>query len=145
MFVYSGKNDLQEVSHCAIPHVSANVYGTAHLHDGFELLLFIRGDVNYSIDGERYALRPYDLLFIPSATYHFLIPISDGPYENYVINFSSSFLSEERLNKLFAPPYIVNISEDSKMKALFGAFAESPYAVKAVLYTALGTSFSTRW
>ena len=63
-----------------------------HFHTNYELLLVIDGDVHYNIDGQEYILKPYDLLFIPASTYHFVIPVSNARYENYVLNFNQDFL-----------------------------------------------------
>ncbi len=90
-----------------------------HFHREHEILLHISGDADYSIDGSRYTLRPFDLLLIPSSMYHFAIPLSDRRYENYVINIGSGFTSEEKLEKLFSPPYVINIGDDALIKGMF--------------------------
>jgi AraC-like DNA-binding protein len=82
----------------------------------------ISGDVTYNIDGQNYSLLPYDLIFIPSLSYHFVTFKSNATYENYVINFSHNFIDETRLNKLFIPPYIKNISHASKLRRMFTNF-----------------------
>ena len=91
-----------------------------HFHEYGEILLFISGDVRYCIDGERYALKPYDVLLIPPTKYHFLIPVSNEDYESYVINIRMDFWGDERLKKLFSPPYIINIANDKAVKRMFG-------------------------
>ena len=90
-----------------------------HFHDNYELLLLIKGDVHYSVDGNRYVLRPYDVLLIPPTKYHFLIPMSDEDYESYVINLKIDTDQNERLQKLFSPPYILNISNDKTVRRMF--------------------------
>lgn len=117
MFIYSGNTDPVMVTHCLTASSAAGA--SRHLHESHELLLFLKGEVHYSINGERYALKPYDLLFIPSGTYHFLIPLADGPYENYVINFSTDFVREDLCARLFSPPYRLNIREDVRFKRMF--------------------------
>ena len=81
-----------------------------HFHESGEMLLLVKGDVHYSIDGERYALKPDDVLLIPPTKYHFLIPMTNEDYECYVINLKMDFWGDERLKKLFSPPYIINIA-----------------------------------
>lgn len=93
-----------------------------HFHDSYEILLLIKGDVHYNIDGERYALRPYDILLIPPTKYHFLIPMSNEIYESYVINLKVNFSEDERLQRLFSFPYIINISNDAVAKKMFSLF-----------------------
>lgn len=93
-----------------------------HFHESGELLLLISGNVQYSVDGKSYALKSYDVLLIPPYTYHFLIPISDDDYESYVINIRMDFAKNERLKKLFSPPYIINIANDSVLRRMFTLF-----------------------
>jgi len=90
-----------------------------HFHETCELLLLITGDVHYNIDGNTYALKPYDILLIPPSTYHFLIPISNEDYESYVINIKMPFVGSEIMSKLFSPPYVINISGDSMLRRMF--------------------------
>lgn len=90
-----------------------------HFHDSCELLLFIKGDANYNVDGNSYALQPYDIVLIPPSTYHFLIPLSNEDYESYVINIKGNFVGKERLEKVFSPPYVINISGDGMLRRMF--------------------------
>ena len=120
MFLYNKKNNFY-VSHLSIDRPFNEKY-ERHLHETYELLLLISGDVTFNIDGQYYALLPYDLIFIPPLSYHFVTPQSDSVYENYVINFSRSFIDEARLNKLFVSPFIKNISLASKLRRMFTNF-----------------------
>lgn len=90
-----------------------------HFHESCEILLFIKGDAHYNVDGNSYALKPYDIVLIPSSTYHFLIPLSNEDYESYVINIKGAFIGRERMEKLFSPPYIINISGDGMLRRMF--------------------------
>lgn len=59
-----------------------------HMHNGYEIFYFIRGDAEYIIEGAVYKLRPGDLLFISPRKFHCLSPLSDATYERFVIHFS---------------------------------------------------------
>jgi len=63
-----------------------------HMHGGYELLYFLRGDVDFAIEGAVYRLRERDLLLIAPRTYHCLLPRSSVEYERFVINFSEQLL-----------------------------------------------------
>lgn len=123
MFTYivSPDESIQTISHCrqAMP-MGAPFH--RHCHTNYELLLVISGDVHYNIDGKQYILKPYDLLFVPASTYHFLIPQSNNTYESYVLNFSQEFIQQERLQMLFAQPRILNILTDPVFHRMFGLF-----------------------
>lgn len=122
MFIYNtNESNILSISHCSHQSPKDSVYHR-HLHENHELLLVIKGDINYNIDGMSYMLAPYDLLFIPSSTYHFVIPTSNDTYENYVVNFCPYFTNEERLKKLFNPPHIANITHDTALRRMFSLF-----------------------
>ncbi len=154
MFIFdSTKKDHLHISHCCEDQPQLIRYDK-HLHENFELLLFIRGDATYNIDGQNYPLLPYDLVFIPSLSYHFVTFESYSVYENYVINFSRDFVEEERISKLFIPPFIKNISNADKLRRMFSNFdfyhetysssdfeEASRYLLKEILLLSCYTSF----
>ncbi len=106
-----------EVSHKRIDKPRKSVYFN-HIHNHCELLLFLSGEADYNIDGQVYKPKPYDLLFIPAATYHYLIPTDSCPYENYVIGIDPSEISVQ-YETLFSPPLMINIKEDAEFKGFF--------------------------
>jgi AraC-like DNA-binding protein len=58
-----------------------------HLHNTYEIYLFIAGDVNYFIEKQVYHLSYGDLLLINSHEIHKPTFSSGQPYERYVIHF----------------------------------------------------------
>lgn len=122
MFAHITENaSVQTISHWfSQSPMEANFY--RHFHENYELLLVISGDVHYNIDGTYYKLNPYDLLLIPASVYHFLVPISNQTYENYVINIRCNFANPERLRRLFSSPKIINIGSDSVLRKMFQRF-----------------------
>ena len=107
-----------EVSHKCIEHPRKSVYFN-HIHNHCEILLFISGNAKYNIDGQFFSPSPYDMLFIPAATYHYLIPTSSARYENYVIGISQDIVGEEHYKKLFSHPLMINIKDDAEIKGFF--------------------------
>ena len=118
MFQQSIGQAIVEVSHKRIEQPRQSVYFN-HIHNHCELLLFVSGEANYNIDGQIYTPQPYDLLFIPAATYHYLIPISSKPYENYVIGIDPSEIPSPHYERLFSPPLMINIKEDAEFRGFF--------------------------
>jgi len=118
MFQKKIGDSILEVSHKRIESPDKSVYFN-HIHDYCEVLLFICGDADYIIDGQTFHPSPYDLIFIPSATYHCLLPVSSKPYENYVIGFRTDVISEEHYGKLFSPPLIINVKESPEILGFF--------------------------
>ena len=118
MFCESIGKNIFEVSHKLMEKPHREVYFN-HIHNHCEILLFIRGDAQYNIDGQIFSPSPYDMLFIPAATYHYLIPTSGAPYENYVIGISPAIIGEDHYKRLFSPPLMINIAEDERLMGFF--------------------------
>ena len=67
-----------------------------HYHDFDKIVLFLSGDVTYSIEGRRYELRPYDVILVNAGEIHRPVIHSDMPYERIIIYVSSGFMREYR-------------------------------------------------
>lgn len=64
-----------------------------HYHDFNKILIFIRGDVTYCIEGCSYALKPYDVVFVKAGEVHRPIVERDIPYERIIIYVSPDFIN----------------------------------------------------
>ena len=118
MFEVKSGYPIYELSHKLAESPDPGDY-SRHMHSCCELLLFVRGDASFNLDGILYEPKPYDLLIIPKAIYHFLIPKSTAPYENYVLDFSSNLIPKEHVRRLFARPWITNIKHDGELCHFF--------------------------
>ena len=63
-----------------------------HIHYFNEIVLFVTGDVLYTVETETRKLQPGDIIFIPSGKYHFATVNSDAKYERYVLKFPDSYV-----------------------------------------------------
>ena len=118
MFQKKIGNSVFEISHKRMDRPDKSVYFN-HIHDYCEILLFICGDADFNIDGQAFHPSPYDLIFIPPATYHCLLPMSQLPYENYVIDFKPDIIESRYYEKLFSSPMMINVKEDGEILDLF--------------------------
>jgi AraC-like DNA-binding protein len=109
---------IPEVSHKRIEKPRKSIY-MSHIHNHAEILLFLSGEADYNIDGQIFRPSPYDLLFIPPATYHYLIPTSTVTYENYVIGIEPSGMDEATEAKLFSSPLMIHVKEDAELMGFF--------------------------
>lgn len=75
-----------------------------HFHDAYEMLLFIRGDSIYSVEGNIYSLEKNSLLITNMRELHSPLFKSYEDYERINIIFKPSFLSEFVTDK-FNPLY----------------------------------------
>lgn len=66
-----------------------------HYHDFYKLIIFIKGQVTYSIEGKDYELTPYDIVIVGKNDIHCPKISSDVEYERYVLYLSEKFLEED--------------------------------------------------
>ena len=118
MFKYTLDGGFYEISHKRVENPDGSSYNN-HVHPYCEILFFISGDVRFNIDGTIYTPRPFDLIFIPDAKYHYLIPENGAPYENYVVGFSRELCDTKHYRNIFSPPFIVNIRENTELCSFF--------------------------
>ena len=77
--------DEYSFSHTADTEYTDGTY--THMHNGYEILYYVRGDAEYVIEGSVYKLTPGTLLFIRPRAFHNLNPLSPAIYERFVIGF----------------------------------------------------------
>lgn len=63
-----------------------------HYHDFYKLLIFLKGDVTYCIEGKSYDLAPYDMVLVNAGEVHRPIVHSTKTYERIIIYISPDFL-----------------------------------------------------
>ena len=56
---------------------------TPHLHECWELLFFLRGNMTHRIEGKSYSLRRGDLVLTRPSVFHQILPDDDSAYERY--------------------------------------------------------------
>ncbi|MBQ8850069.1 MAG: helix-turn-helix transcriptional regulator [Clostridia bacterium] len=95
-----------------------------HMHNGYELFYFVRGDAEYIIEGSAYRLRPGDLLFIHPRKFHYLNPVSDATYERFVIHFSIDYVPEELRDFVRGSNEIYRITKGSLAERFFATWSE---------------------
>lgn len=67
---------------------------TYHYHDFDKVILFLSGDVTYSVEGRKYELKPYDIVMIGAGEIHMPVIRSGTPYERIIIYISSAFMEK---------------------------------------------------
>lgn len=65
-----------------------------HYHDFNKLIIFIKGNVTYCIEGKSHDLKPYDIILVNAGEIHKPIIHDESLYERIIIYISPSFLSE---------------------------------------------------
>lgn len=65
-----------------------------HYHDFDKLVITIRGDVSYTIEGRTYPLEPYDIVFVQHNEIHRPVIHSSEPYERIIVYISPGFIRD---------------------------------------------------
>ena len=64
-----------------------------HYHDFDKITIFIRGKVNYMIEGRSYDLKPYDIVLVKQGDIHRLTVDNSCPYERIIVYISPNFMN----------------------------------------------------
>ena len=86
-----------------------------HMHIFYELILFLRGDVDYHVESELRHLKSGDIVLINPGKLHFAAANHNIGYERYVLKFPASML----------PDYLKAMLKDNKPFYSSNAFIES--------------------
>lgn len=65
-----------------------------HYHDFDKLMIFLRGNVSYSIEGKTYPLKPYDIVLVKHGELHRPVIHDQTPYERIIVYISPGFLQD---------------------------------------------------
>ena len=77
-----------------------------HMHDDFEILCVVTGNVGYIVEGHTYDLRPGSVMIMRSAESHKLLVNQSERYERFVLNFLPEALSEHGLPEAIFSPFL---------------------------------------
>lgn len=65
-----------------------------HMHDFYELIFFVHGDVDYMIESKSKKLVPNDIILIPAGLLHYGVANVDVEYERYVLKFPLRLIND---------------------------------------------------
>lgn len=99
----------------------------AHYHDFCKILILLRGNVSYTVEGRSYDLKPYDIVLVNAGDIHRPVILDNSTYERIIFYVSKQFLSSykdenydlsycfERAGKEHSDVLRVNNMEKSKL------------------------------
>jgi AraC-like DNA-binding protein len=64
-----------------------------HYHDFNKILIFLKGNINYVVEGKNYMLKPYDIVLVNAGEIHRPSVLDDSEYERIIIYVSTQFLN----------------------------------------------------
>ncbi|MBQ2945110.1 MAG: helix-turn-helix transcriptional regulator [Clostridia bacterium] len=90
-----------------------------HMHSGYEILYFIQGEMEITIEGVVYTMRPHDLFIVRPRSYHYAKAYGTALYERFVINFDESELPDVIKDFLKNANVIYSIPENSPIDMIY--------------------------
>lgn len=87
--------------------------GAFHRHEGYELYLFLRGNVNCYVEQQCFHMEQGDLLIIRPGQYHRPVMLDQSSYERIILNFKESLLQKLSTAQSDLSASFRNASEDS--------------------------------
>ena len=90
-----------------------------HMHNDYEFLYFIDGDVEYSVDTVKFKLQKGDFLIIKPRTYHGLTLKSNSCYERIVFYARPTFLSNTQKTIISQSAYLYHLKHDDFIRYTF--------------------------
>ena len=84
-----------------------------HMHAFTEILFFVCGDVDYTVESETRTLQPGDAVFIAPGKYHFAtVNLAEKPYERYVLKVPEILVPDYIKENLFGHrPFFTDTEE----------------------------------
>ncbi len=64
-----------------------------HYHDFNKIIIFLSGNINYTIEGKSYELEPYDIVLVNAGEIHRPSILDNSAYERIIIYVSTQFLN----------------------------------------------------
>lgn len=91
-----------------------------HIHVFYELLYFLKGDVDYHVEGETKHLKNGDIILIAPGKIHFAEVNKNVSYERYVLKFPGSIVNDNLKTRLDAafPFFSMNSYVDQALRNL---------------------------
>ena len=66
-----------------------------HNHDGYEIYLFLSGEIRMNFENNSRIMKRGDLVLIPPYVFHFAVPVGDSTYSRVVINIKESYMQKK--------------------------------------------------
>ncbi len=88
-----------------------------HYHDFNKIIIFISGNINYTIEGKNYVLQPYDIVLVNAGEIHRPSVLDNSTYERIIIYVSPQFLNTYK-EKEYDLSYCFNRAKEAHSNVL---------------------------
>ncbi|NLK17126.1 MAG: AraC family transcriptional regulator [Clostridiales bacterium] len=93
-----------------------------HLHDFYEIYLFLNGDVKYVIEDKSFEMRPSRLLLIKPYTYHFPLFMGGSEYYERISMHFAAEGDEGFVERLFGRLEMIDLDKYPDLLSIFSLF-----------------------
>ena len=76
---------------CSIKDTPIPAAPYLHNHDGYEIYLFLSGEIRLNFENESRRMERGDLVLIPPYVFHYAMPLGESTYRRIVINIKDSY------------------------------------------------------
>lgn len=90
-----------------------------HIHDAYEIIMILRGDVTYMVEGRRYRLKRGDLVLSAPAVYHDIVPSPEHTYERHNILVDGTVIPSAIRRMIPTDTDVFNTASDAATAELF--------------------------
>ena len=108
-----------------------------HMHNEYEILHILSGNVDYYIDGISVPLNKGDIIFIPSRSFHFADIRGDEPYERMIISFLTVPNDDSLAKTIFSSPKKINKMSAPQIAQVFTRIADYQTVFKGDIFATL--------
>lgn len=82
---------------CSCKNAPIPMASVLHSHDGYEIYLFLSGEIRIIFENDNRIMKRGDLLLIPPPyVFHFAVPVGSSTYSRVVINIKESYMQKKR-------------------------------------------------
>ncbi len=101
-----------------------------HVHDNYEIFMFLEGDSKYVVEENTYNLEPFDVIIIRKNQFHRVYHNSNAKYKRIVINISPQFFEKNNCREYeeqFNSPSLISMGnkidgKTVKQSGIYDAF-----------------------
>lgn len=80
---------------CSCKNTPIPMASVLHSHGGYEIYLFLSGEIRIIFENDNRIMKRGDLLLIPPYVFHFAVPVGSSTYSRVVINIKESYMQKK--------------------------------------------------
>ena len=80
---------------CSCKNAPIPMASVLHSHDGYEIYLFLSGEVRINFENSSHIMKHGDMVLIPPYVFHYSMPLGDSTYNRIVINIKESYMQKK--------------------------------------------------